>query len=81
MRSVEHSGLSPGQRFKEPLIKVSSSVFHHHNVVTDISGVTLVADIMVFIDNGLPCEVRNYDLMADLRTLVGALDSEWLIRA
>lgn len=40
--------------------------------------VTLIADVTVYVDDGLPAEITNYDLMADLRPII---ENNWTIRA
>jgi hypothetical protein len=37
----------------------------------------MLADVIVYIDDGLPNELRNYDLMADLRPVI---KNDWIIR-
>ena len=68
------TGLLPGQSFDLPLVKVSSLSFTE--CPEDISAVSMTADVTVYIDDGLPAELRNYDLMADVQPVFNA---NWII--
>lgn len=70
---LDDFGLLPGQQFDYPLVKVSDSAIRECPEPADV-GMRL--DITVFVDNGLPSELRNYDLMADLRPII---DAQWHI--
>jgi hypothetical protein len=75
MEHLDHKGLLPEQRFHDRLIQIFESAFRD---CPDRSVVRMTADITVFIDNGLPAEMRNYDLMADLRSIVNlSTDGAW----
>jgi len=72
MGYTEHAGLLPGLDYERTHINMSSLAFID---CSDLDSVAMTADITVFIDNGLPAEVRNYDLMADLRPWI--IDTNW----
>jgi hypothetical protein len=57
----------PGQHFGVELFQVSSLAF---TGCEDIAAVRIAADVVVYIDDGLPAELRNYDLMADLQPIM-----------
>jgi Putative DNA-binding domain len=71
LQDVDTSGLMPGQCFEKRLIEVSSLVFVG---CPEISAVTMSADIIAYIDDGLPTEINNYDLMVDLRPVI---ETKW----
>ena len=56
-----------------PLVRVSSLAFVDCN---DPAVVSMTADAMVYIDDGLPAELRNCDLMVDIRPFIA---SNWTI--
>ena len=71
IKNLECIELLPGQRFEYPLIRASALAFVD---CPDLGRVTMMADVTVFVDNGLPSELTNYDLMADLRPVI---DAKW----
>ena len=73
VEGLETTGLLPGQYFDLSLVKVSSLSFVE---CVDISAVTMTADVTVYIDDGLPTELRNYDLMADVQPVIKA---KWIV--
>jgi hypothetical protein len=60
--------------FSFPLVSVSPIDFEH---CQDPAGTTMTADIGVYVDDGLPAELKNYDLMSDLRPVIA---NGWIIR-
>jgi len=73
VEALTTTGLLPGQCFDLPLVKVSSLSFSE---CEDISAVTMTADVTVYIDDGLPAELRNYDLVADVMPVIKA---KWIV--
>ena len=71
---LESAELLPGRRFELPHVTVTSTAFVQ---CEDVASVTMLADVIVYIDDGLPNELRNYDLMADLRPVI---KNDWIIR-
>jgi hypothetical protein len=41
----------------------------------DVGAVTIMTDVVVYIHDGVPTEVRNYGLMTDLRPV---LENNWI---
>jgi hypothetical protein len=75
LKGLDTSGLLPGQRFEERLFTVSSAAFVECN---EPATVRISADVVVYVDDGLPAEVKNYDLMSDLRPVI---ENNWMILA
>ncbi len=75
IEGLDPSGLLPGQRFELPLFMVSSLAFVECG---DLAAVTMTADVVVYVDDGLPAELRSYDLMGDLRPVIA---NNWQLRA
>jgi hypothetical protein len=77
MEDIDHAGLLPGQQFKYPIIKIHGTNFA---ACLDPASVIITANITVFINNGLPAELRSYDVMASLRSIIGLesiVDAQW----
>jgi hypothetical protein len=72
---LDSGGLLPAQRFEFPIIVVSSLAFAQ---CRDLAAVSMTADVIVYVDDGLPAEVKSYDLMADLRPVI---EDNWMLRA
>jgi hypothetical protein len=75
IEGVEATALLPGQRFEMRLITVSPLVFPER---ADPAAISMTADVIAYVDDGVPCELTNYDLMADLRPII---DSKWMVSA
>ena len=74
VEGLNTEGLLPGQCFDLSLIRASSLSFAEGD---NISTISMTADVTVYIDDGLPGEVRNYDLLADVQPMV---EAKWIIR-
>jgi Putative DNA-binding domain len=72
---LDSTGLLPGQRFELPLVMVSSTAFV---ACGEPAAVTMSANVVVYVDDGLPAELANYDLMVDLLPVV---ENNWTIPA
>jgi hypothetical protein len=71
---LEDTGLLPGQRFELPDVFSAPSIAFFDCV--DTAAVTMTGDVIVYIDEGFPAELRNYDLMEALRPVI---DNNWTI--
>jgi hypothetical protein len=71
IKGVESTGLFPGQSFAIDHFSLSSLTFHGCEA---IDAVRISAQVIVYIDDGLPAELREYDLMADVRPVI---DGGW----
>jgi hypothetical protein len=70
---IEHTGLLPGQRFELPVFSVTSSAFIQ---CAEPLAATMIANVTVYIDEGLPAELKNYDLMEALRPVI---ENDWTL--
>ncbi len=64
---LKASGLLPGRSFDLQHVWVDSMVFA---LCEDPFAVTMMVDVIAYIDDGLPAELRNYNLMADLQPVI-----------
>jgi hypothetical protein len=64
---LESTGLLPGRPFELPYFDANSLMFWD---CPDPTAVTMLADVTVYVDDGLPAELTGYDLMADLRPVI-----------
>jgi hypothetical protein len=69
------AGLLPRRRFELPLFTVRQTAFVD---CSDHAAVSMLADVLVYIDDGLPAELGNYNLMADLKPVI---ENGWRIAA